>query len=69
MGGLLDDGLYNGSRSDTPPCAADDGRGMAPIGYSRGKEAPIYRGNWCPTASSVSRDGLSPVTDRTGQSW
>lgn len=29
--GLLDDGLYNCSWSDTPQYTADDGDGMAPI--------------------------------------
>lgn len=37
MGGLLDDGLHKGSWSNTPPYAADDGHGMAPVLAPRGK--------------------------------
>ena len=68
MGGLLDDGLHKGFCSDTPPCAVDDGRGMAPVLATQGKRRLPYRGNWCQRGSSVSRDGLSPVIERAGQS-
>ena len=68
MGGLLDDGLHKCSWSDIPLCVADDGRGMAPVLATQGKRRLPYRGNWCQTGLLVSRDGLSPVTERAGQS-